>query len=116
MRTLAQRGPEAFREPISQLGSGEVSRIVEDPDGGFNLILIAEKIEGGVLPYEEVADDIRRRLERDRRYDLAKALVSQTQSSLKVEIVRENLGFDYTAPQTATPVTAPPVPATQGGA
>lgn len=111
-----QKLPEAFREPILRLNGGEISEVVEDPDGGFNLILVDEKIEGGVIPFEEVRDDIRRRLERDRRYDLAQALMSQTRSSLKVEIVDENLGFDYTAPQTAAPATAPPVAATPGGA
>jgi parvulin-like peptidyl-prolyl isomerase len=102
----ADQLPEAFALAIAELKPGRVTSAIEDPDGGYNYFQLIERLDGYVLPFEDVKDRVRQRLVRDSGADLVDAYVSQARAQARVEIVHENLDFSYVPPGDES--TAPP--------
>lgn len=82
LHTEVQKAAEALRP-------GEVSDPVPGPDG-FRILKLVERSEGGVIPFDEVKADIRKRLSDERGTEGYNKLVERLRQSAIVDVrVRE---------------------------
>jgi len=111
--------PESFGEAIAKLEPGTVSGVVQDADGGFNVILLEEYHDGQLPPFEQVREHVRSVLERRRRDAAIRRYVELSSETADVEVFPEQLDFDYIRETraNAAPNREPPTsPTPNGGA
>jgi peptidyl-prolyl cis-trans isomerase D len=71
----------AFEETAFQLKPGGISEPVETPYG-FHLIKVTEKKEGGLPPFDEIKDKVRKEMAQDKTSEMAEDMADQIYSEL----------------------------------
>lgn len=86
--------PEELADVIFALRPGEVSEIVE-ADYGYHLFLVAERLPGRVVPFEEAAPSLAEGLREERLDAWLRGVVEEAQNRYIVKVYERNLPFDY---------------------
>jgi hypothetical protein len=98
------RWPAAVLEAGRALEKGKRSGVLEGPDG-YYAIMKTDSRPGGVRPLEEVSENIRQTLLREKRRVLEESFVNQAVQASQVEINAE------AAARIQLPASTPPAPA-----
>jgi peptidyl-prolyl cis-trans isomerase C len=86
--------PRSYAEAVFALDAGEVSPVLESPDG-FRLFQVVERLPRRILPVETVAGEIEEELRRQERDRRLVRVVGECRRRYNVQIHAENLPFDY---------------------
>jgi peptidyl-prolyl cis-trans isomerase C len=86
--------PPMFADTIFKLEPGEISDIVE-AEYGFHLFQVMERLPAEVLPLDQVAEEIRRRLREQSADQRLDHLVREARNRYPVRVQIRNLPFDY---------------------
>lgn len=84
---------DAFDEALFALAPGEVSDVIQT-DFGLHIVLCEQARPAGVRPFEEVKEEIARKLAKEKQADIITALRSMTRDlreASSISIFRENL-------------------------
>lgn len=86
--------PLAFADVIDRLETGDVSEPVE-ADYGYHIFQVVARSDAATAEYEEVADDIRQDLERQRVDDLIAGFLATARQRFGVEVYPQSFPFRY---------------------
>ncbi len=86
--------PAKYADVIFDLDAGEVTDIVT-ADYGFHIFQVVERFPAEVQPFEDVADEIRQVLERQRVDEIVAGFIYEARERYNVVVFRSNIPFDY---------------------
>jgi len=90
--------PQDLEKVIFALGEGKISRVVQSAYG-YHIFRLDQKLESRLMPVEEAAPLIRSKLLELKNQAAIDAHVASLKSSMKWEIIAENLPFIYENPE-----------------
>lgn len=86
--------PPVFAEPLFDLSDGEVSQVIP-VEYGLHVFQVVRRVESGIAPLEDVAEQIRRTLLARRREDRLSQLAAEARERYNVRVFERNLPFNY---------------------
>ncbi len=86
--------PQTFRDMLATVSQGEISPVIEDPQG-FYIIRLEERRPERSPSLGEVRDQIELRLLQEKSEKRYREAVRDLRERTRVEILKDRLGFDY---------------------
>ena len=86
--------PSSYAEMIFDLAEGDVTDIV-GADYGYHLFQVVARYPAEVATFDEVADEIRRTLERKHLDEIVEGFIQEARERYNVTVFRDNIPFDY---------------------
>jgi parvulin-like peptidyl-prolyl isomerase len=88
--------PENIKVDVSQLKKGEISKVLPLLER-FCIIKMEGTEKAGTKPFEEISDDLRKKIIRDKEEALFEEYIQNLRKSSDVKIFYENLPFNFIA-------------------
>ncbi len=85
--------PTAFVDAVFALDAGEITQVLK-AEYGYHLFLVEERSPAGVVPLEQVRDDIARRIVTERSDRALEELLREAQERYNVLVADRNLPFE----------------------